>query len=292
MKVTIIGLGKMGSALAERIQQAKFELTVFNRSPEKMQPFIKAGAKGAPTAKEAVRDADVVITSLFDDESVLHMVNSDEGFLSALKKDAIHLGTTTILPETSKQLADQHRAHGSIYIAGPVLGVPMVARQGGLTTFAAGDIDAIQRIESIVKTYSTQIAIVGDQPYQANVMKICANYLLAVSIEAIGEIYTFAEKSNADLDAVNKIFHTIYGHSAVKRYVDKVKDRHFDEVNFNLKGGAKDLSLFQKAFSDAEVVPALANVVKDKLTIALAQGLGDKDWSAFTEVTRWESGLK
>ncbi|HEX4044296.1 MAG TPA: NAD(P)-dependent oxidoreductase [Gammaproteobacteria bacterium] len=291
MQITLIGLGKMGTAMAQRIVQGNFNLTVFNRTKEKMQPLIQAGAKAASSVKEAAVQADIVITALLDDASILQIVNGDDGFLSSLKRGAIHVNTATILPETAKLLARLHHKHGSIYIAAPVLGVPKVAAAGGLTTFAAGDTAAIERCTPVLNTYSANIVPIGNEPYQANVVKISVNYLLAASIEAMGEIYTFAEKSNVNLDIINKLFHTIYAHLGIKRYVDKIKQRDFDDVNFDLKAGFKDLCLFQKAFTDVHVAPTLANIVKDKMMIALAQGMSEKDWSIVTEITRKEAGL-
>ena len=69
MKVTFIGLGNMGSGIANCILKAGFDLTVYNRTREKMEPLLSNGAKGATDLKSAVKDADVVITSLMDDKS-------------------------------------------------------------------------------------------------------------------------------------------------------------------------------------------------------------------------------
>jgi 3-hydroxyisobutyrate dehydrogenase-like beta-hydroxyacid dehydrogenase len=105
MQITLIGLGKMGTAMAQRIVQGNFNLTVFNRTKEKMQPLIQAGAKSASSAKDAAAHADIVLTALLDDASILQIVNGNDGFLTSLKQGAIHINTSTILPETAKLLA-------------------------------------------------------------------------------------------------------------------------------------------------------------------------------------------
>ncbi len=291
-KITLIGLGKMGSALAGRILQGNFPLTVYNRTASKMEPLIAAGAHGAPTLKEAVHDADIIVTCLLDDNAVIETVNGAEGFLNALKPGAIHVGTSTILPATSKALTQLHADQQSIYLAANVLGVPKVAERGELTTFVAGDPAAIGICLPLFNCYSRNIVSVGSEPYQANVMKICSNYLLATAIEAFGELYTFAEKSGLKLDGLNKFFHSVYAHPAYQLYADKIRERSFDDVNFDLKGGAKDLNLFQKAFKEVQVIPDIANVIKNKFDIAVARGMENKDWSAITEITRMQAGLE
>lgn len=289
MKVTLIGLGKMGSVLAKRLLTAKVDLTVFNRTTEKMQPLIQAGAKGAETLKDAVKESDIIVTCLFDDQAVLQTV---DGFVQFLQPGSIHVGTSTILPETSKKLFDLHHQYKSIYIAGNVLGVPKAAEKGELTSFVAGNDDAIEKCKFIFQTYSSKIITIGPKPYQANVAKIGMNYMLASVIEALGEIYTFAEKSKTDVNIINTLFHSVFAHPAFQLYVDKIKDRNFDEANFELKGGFKDISLFQQAFTDVGVVPDIANILKNKFAIALDDHMEEKDWSAVTEITRKRAGLE
>ena len=284
----MIGLGKMGSVLAKRLLLAKFDVTVFNRTAEKMQLLIQAGAKGAATLKEAVENAEVIVTSLFDDNSTLQVVND---FVNFLPSGAIHIGTSTILPETSKKLLDLHKKHDSIYIVGNVLGIPKAAEKGELTTFVAGDTAAIEKCKSIFSAYSSTIIKVGSSPHQANVVKICINSFLISAIETMGELYTFAEKNDVDLELMNTLFHSIFAHPAFKLYVDKIKQRDFENVNFDLKGGLKDASLFQQAFAQALVVSEIINSVKDKFIIALAHNMGEMDWSAVTEITRKQANI-
>lgn len=288
VKITLIGLGKMGTVLAQRLLNANFDLTVFNRTQEKMNPLIAAGAKGAHSLEESVKEAEVIISCLLDDKAVLETTGS---FINAIRPDAIHLGTSTILPETSKKLTEIHQQHGSYYVAANVLGVPKAAAHGELTSIVAGSADAITRCKPIFDSYSIKIMNIGSQAYQANVIKICMNYMLVSAIETMGELYAFAEKSEVDTAIVNTMFHSIYGHPAFQLYVDKIKNRDFDDVNFDMHGGFKDISLFQQAFTNMGIVPAVGNVIKDKFIIALAHQMGEKDWSAVTDITRMQTNL-
>lgn len=292
MKITFIGLGKMGSAIAHRLLQANFDLTVYNRTPEKMQAFVELGAKAATSPRQAVAGADIVLTCLLNDSALMEVVTGAEGFLPALRKNQIHIGTSTILPATSKTLTQLHQQNGSIYIAANVLGVPKAAARGELTSLVAGDSNYIDKCTAIFNAYSNKIIQVGNEAYQANVMKICINYLLVSTIEALSEIYTFAEKSALDLNIVNTFFHTVFAHPAFKLYVDKIKQRNFDEVNFDLNGGYKDINLFLQSFAEAGTVPGIASVIKNKFITALAYDMGQQDWSAIYEIIRLEAGLK
>lgn len=194
-------------------------------------------------------------------------------------------------PDTSKKLTELHQQYGSTYIAANVLGVPKVAARGELTTLVAGQAEAIEQCKSIFAAYSIKVITAGSQPFQANVLKICVNYFLATAIETMGELYTFAEKSQVDISTLNTLFHSIFAHPAFLLYVDKIRERNFDEVNFDMKGGFKDLNLFQQAFTSVGVVPDIANIIKNKFIIALAHHMENKDWSAITEITRLQTNI-
>jgi 3-hydroxyisobutyrate dehydrogenase-like beta-hydroxyacid dehydrogenase len=291
-KITFIGLGKMGAVLAKKLLEAGFDLTVYNRTISKAEPLVALGAHSAASVQEAVKNADIVITCLLDDNAVLETTAGAQGFLSILKPGAIHIGTSTIMPKTSKILQELHEKHGSIYLAGNVLGVPKVAEQGKLTSIVAGDEKVIASCQAIFDAYSAAMIHAGPHPYQANAMKICCNYFLVTAMEAMAEVYTFAEKNDLSNELLAKFFHLVYAHPAFKLYVDKIKDRNFSDVNFELSGGLKDLSLFQQSFTDSLVTPDIANVIKNKMIIAMAQGKEHQDWSVLSEVTREQAGLK
>ena len=149
LKITFIGLGKMGTAIAHRLLQNNFELTVYNRTTSKMQPLVAAGAHGVNSLQDAVKNADIVITCVLDDKAILEIVDGEKGILKTLKPGSIHIGTSTIMPATSKRLMELHQNRGTTYLAGNVLGVPKAAEKGALTTIVAGDSTAINKCTEI-----------------------------------------------------------------------------------------------------------------------------------------------
>lgn len=291
MNITFIGLGAMGTAMVERLLKAHYTVTVFNRTPEKAAPLIKLGAKGAASLNEAVSHADVVITVLLDDHAVMDVATT---MVSAMKQNAIHVGLSTILPDTAEKLLELHRAHNTHYVSGVVLGVPAVVREGGLTTFCAGNTALLEQISPLLASFSEHVIPLGDeQDIKApNLMKICMNYSLMTAIELMSELFVFAEKSGLDKEIVSMGLKTIYGHPGFKRYIDKIAERNFEEVNFTMTGGQKDARIFKQAFQDAGVTPELNNLLNQRYDKAISLGMKDKDWSGIYEVVRQQSGLK
>ena len=105
MKVAVLGLGNMGIGLAKCIQRAGHELTVWNRTPAKSKQFEALGAHIAPTIREVAETAEIIITSLMDDASVLDVVKTKDGMLEGMSLGAIHACVTTISPTCADDLS-------------------------------------------------------------------------------------------------------------------------------------------------------------------------------------------
>ncbi|MEM1244635.1 MAG: NAD(P)-binding domain-containing protein, partial [Pseudomonadota bacterium] len=236
-------------------------------------------------------DADIILSCLFDDQSVIDVSMGDNGIINQMKQSAVYVGLSTILPETATKLGDYAKQKQKNYISAAVLGVPKVATQGELTTFCAGDKNCVELIRPVLQTFSKSVINLGVEAKASMIMKICMNYSLVTTLELISELYAFAEKSGLDTNMVQQGLHEIFGHSAFKLYVDKIQARNFDEVNFDMQTGHKDVAIFQKAFANVGVTPRLGDLLKGRIISALANDMQNKDWSAVYEIVRKEAGL-
>jgi 3-hydroxyisobutyrate dehydrogenase-like beta-hydroxyacid dehydrogenase len=290
-RVAFIGLGRMGAAIARNLIKAGLPLSVYNRTAAKMQPLIDAGATGARSPRAAVAGADVVVTSLMDDQSALDVVSGDDGILAGLERGAIHVGTSTVSPECATRLAELHAAHGSTYIAGPVVGRPDAAEAGQLQTFVAGDAQAITRCERVFAAYAAATFNLGTEPRLANSMKLAVNYVLMSLVELMGQVYAFGERSGIDLQLINLMLASIVAPPALKEYATRVRTRDFEPAGFELIAGLKDVQLVLQASTETRVALPYASTVRDKLLAAVAHGMEHKDWSAIYEITRMNAGL-
>ncbi len=290
MKVAFIGLGNMGAGMAGRILKAGHDLTVWNRTASKADQLVAAGAKLAPSAAAAAKEADLVITSLMDDASVLNMVHGE--LLKVMKPGAIHLCATTISPECSDKLSELHMKSGTHYVAGPVIGRPDAAAAGHLVTYLAGPHDAIETVKPVCDSYAMLAFDISDRPPVANCMKLIVNYAAASIIEIMGESYAFAEKSGVNLANVQQFFQLALAHPALKMYAEKARKRDYkEEVGFVMSAGLKDVRLMLSAAGQAGVAFEIGKIIERKMLVALSGDLAAADWSATCEVTRREAGL-
>jgi 3-hydroxyisobutyrate dehydrogenase-like beta-hydroxyacid dehydrogenase len=283
----------MGSGIAQCVLKGGFDLTVWNRTPAKTEPLVAMGAKAARTAKEAVTGADVVVTSLMDDQSILDNVQASDGILAGMKQGAVHVCVTTISPRCADQLTELHRKHGSYYVSGPVAGRPDAAASGQLASFLAGDPKAVAIATPVCRSYSKAVTTISQKPSIANCMKLCINYSVVSIIEMISETYILAEKCGVPLDPMRDFYQQeVFAHPAPKMYAEKLRSRDFaGRGGFVMTGGSKDVSLMLATADSVGVSLEMGEIVDRKLKAGIAAGMGETDWSAIYEISRREAGL-
>src|SRR5436309_12636281 len=120
--ISYLGLGTMGSGMASNLLKAGYELTVWNRSANKCEPFARQGARVAETPAEAVRDVDLVIYSLSNDQAVEDVVFGAKGILSGIKEGQLAIDMSTVLPATSLREQEVYAKHGVDFLDAPVFG--------------------------------------------------------------------------------------------------------------------------------------------------------------------------
>jgi 3-hydroxyisobutyrate dehydrogenase-like beta-hydroxyacid dehydrogenase len=287
ISVACIGLGRMGAGIAHNIQRAGLRLIVYNRTHEKTEPFIACGAALARTPREAAQEADVVVTSLMDDASVLEVVDGADGVLAGMRPGAVHVGTTTTSPSLSTRLTELHASQGSEYVAAHVLGRPDAAAAGKLITLLAGTPEAIERALQVIDTYSARVILLGEDPALASSMKLAGNFFLAGLLEVIGEAFAFA-KGRGVLGPFSEMLKAFLPGS--QEYLDRISISDFDRAGFTLDAGLKDIRLILDAAAEVRVPLPCGSLIMDKCMVAQARGLNQCDWSVFTAISPPDAG--
>jgi 3-hydroxyisobutyrate dehydrogenase-like beta-hydroxyacid dehydrogenase len=293
MRVALIGLGNMGSGIAQYILNAGHDLTVWNRTPSKAELLVSRGARSAATPREAAADSDVVITSLMDDKSVLDIVRLDDGLLAGMRPGTVHACVTTISPACADELERLHAEHGSAYVSAPVVGRPDAAASGQLASFLGGAPTAAREVEAVCRSYSKVVTTVSDRPRLANVMKLAINYNVVSTIELISESYVFAEKCGLPLEHLRDFYQQLwFAHPAARLYADKLLKRDFKgRGGFVMTGGLKDVNLMLSTAAEAGAELKIGEIVARMLSEGVAAGMGEQDWSSFHEISRHKAGL-
>jgi 3-hydroxyisobutyrate dehydrogenase-like beta-hydroxyacid dehydrogenase len=275
MRLAFIGLGRMGSGMARSLLRAGHQLTLYNRSRE------KAGAIDAPlaaTPAEACRDAEAVVTMLADDAAEEQVVFGQNGILDS---PALHIASSTISVALARRLA---AAHEGRYLSAPVFGRPEAAEKKEILVVPAGPDSLVERFRPVFDAIGRRTFVAGQEPWQANAVKLCGNFMIASMIETFGEAYATLRKAGVDPHLFLDVMSALFGSPVYANYGRIIADGAFDTAGFALKLGLKDIRLaLEAAFELGSPMP-IASLLRDRLLDAQSHGQAGKDWSA---VANW-----
>ncbi len=287
---TFIGLGAMGTPMARNLLQAGHAVTVYNRTRSRSDALAAEGAKVADTPAAAVTPGGVIITMLANDAALEAITLGEDGFAGRLGKDGLHVSMSTVSPETSRRLARQHAARGSMFLAAPVFGRPEAAAARKLWVCQAGPAEAKQRAKPFLEALGQGIHDFGEDPGAANVVKLAGNFLIMSAIEGLSEALGLAEKNGVDrTELATFLGQTVFSCPVYQNYSLILAKRAFEPAGFKLELGMKDVRLVRDVAEKAELPMPIADLLHARLLGALAKGRAKLDWTAI-ELSTAEDG--
>lgn len=291
MKVGIIGLGRMGHAIAGRIVGGDFDLVVYNRTRAKAEDLEQQGAKVADSVGAAAAGRDVVITMLADDKALDAVV--DGGLLEKLPRGAIHAPMGTHSVEALLALKEKHEAAGQLLVAAPVLGRPEAVVAGKLGIIPAGEPEAVERLAPLWAAIGRRTFDAGTNPAGAAAVKLANNMVLGCAIEAMAEGFALTRSYDVDPKVFNEVLtEGLFSAPAYIAYGGLMATEGYENVGFSVNLGLKDTNLMLAAGEASNVALPSLNVYRDTLLDAIAHGEGELDWAVMARVRARNSGLK
>ena len=199
-RIGFVGLGHMGTAMAANLAAAGCHVTGYVRRRELLDKVRGFGV--TPTMDLAeLFDCEIVISMLPDDDAVRAVVfghqNNSDGIAAGLPRGAIHLSMSTISTAAAAEFASEHARCGQGYVAAPVFGNPDAVRARQLFVVAAGAPVDVERCRLLTDNLG-QTFVVGDDPAQANLIKLLGNMMTATALEVLGEIVAVLRKRGLD----------------------------------------------------------------------------------------------
>lgn len=290
MRIGFLGLGNMGSAMAANLLAAGHDVTVYNRSPGKVDALAAEGAHPARTVAEACR-GDVVVTMLADDTAVETVSFGDDGIVAALPPNAIHVSASTISLALAQRLVTAHTEAGHRFVSAPVFGRPAAAAAAKLFVVAAGAPETVSELSPVFDAVGQRTFVVGTDPTAANLVKVSGNFLIASVIESLGEAIALVAKGGVDAgDYLELLTSTLFDAPVYRTYGGLVARREFEPAGFTATGGLKDVGLALEAGAGLQVPLPIASLLRDRFLTLLAHGGGDLDWSAIGALSSWDAG--
>src|SRR6478609_11037652 len=289
--ISYLGLGTMGGGMASNLLKAGYKLTVWNRSAEKCKPFARKGARLAESPADAIRDTDLVIYMLSNDQAVEEVVFGANGILSEIKEGQIAMDMSTVLPATSLREQEAYSKRGVDFLDAPVFGSKKEAADAKLWIMAAGKRDAFEKVKPVLQHLGQTIHYFGKNG-NAAAMKLVGNLIVALEMEALAEGLVLAQKAGLDLSTVMEVVKVAdFRSPLLVGNGQNILKRDFS-ASFALKLMLKDANLIEKfAGSLQSPIPAL-RVVQKNLESAVALGFGKENASAVIKTLEKEAGVQ
>jgi len=291
MKVGFIGLGNMGSGMAANLLRAGHEMTVFNRTPEKLRPLIDLGARRADTVADACT-GEVVITMLADDSALRRVTLGEDGIVDKLRRGATHVSMSTVSVELVRDLAQAHDQAGQKFLAAPVFGRPEMAAAAKLFIVVAGAPAAVRTCQPLFDALGQRTFPFGKEPVAASLVKLAGNFMLAACIESLGEALSLVGKGGIDPAMfVDLLTSTLFPAPAYRTYGTLIAESKFQPAGFAAPLGHKDVRLLLAASESLRVPMPIGSLLNDRFLRLLAQGGESLDWSAISQLAAADAGL-
>jgi 3-hydroxyisobutyrate dehydrogenase-like beta-hydroxyacid dehydrogenase len=289
--ISYLGLGTMGSGMASNLLKAGYKLSVWNRSGEKCEPLARKGARVADTPADAVRNAELVMYSLGDDQAVEEVVFGAKGILTGIKAGQIAIDMSTVLPATSLREQEAYAKRGADFLDAPAFGSKKESADAKLWILAAGKRDAFEKVKPVLQHLGQTIHYFGKNG-NAAAMKLVGNLIVALEMEALAEGLVLAQKAGLDLSTVMEVVKVAdFRSPLLVSNGQNILKRDFS-TSFALTLMLKDAGLIEKfAGSLQSPIPAL-RVVQKNLESAVALGFGKENASAVIKALEKEAGVE
>ncbi len=300
-RITFLGLGIMGAAMARRLLDHGFELTVWNRNPGRAADLVARGATLAPTPADAARGADAVIAMLADDEASRSVwlgqrgalesrdrgapESNDGGALAAMNSGTLAIDSSTLTVEWMRELGAAARARGIGFLDAPVTGSKPQAEAGALNFLVGGDADVVERARALFAVMGRGHVHVGATGSGA-LLKLINNFMCGVQLASLGEALGMAQRSGLDVKLAGEVLAAgSPGSPIVKMVMQRMVARDYTP-NFVVSLMIKDLTYAMRTFAEQGIDLADAHAARERFSHAAAAGYQDQDIASVVEPLR------
>jgi len=286
MKIGFIGTGTMGGPMLANLVKKGFAVTAYDIVPSALQAAVAAGATSAPSAADAARGADLVVTMLPSSSHVESVYLGKGGILDGVVSGKLCVDMSTIDPAVSRRVGEALRAKGIRFIDAPVSGGVPKAIDGTLAIMIGGDARDLEEARPALAAMGANIIHVG--PIGAGeVAKICNNLIAGVAAVAVSEAFRIAEAFGVDHKILTDVISKSSGNTWVMEaahpvpgMVPRAASSRDYEGGFMTDLMAKDLGLAVNAARELRIPVIVSPAAQQALRLASSHGLGRKDFTA------------
>ena len=286
-RVAFLGLGVMGHPMAGHLARAGHRVTVYNRTAAKAQAWVaEYGGHSAPTPREAVAGADIVLACVGNDDDLRSVTQGEHGALAAMKPGAVFVDHTTASAEIARELYEAARSRGLHFIDAPVSGGQAGAVNGALTIMCGGDTVPFEAALPVLQCYARAATLLGASG-SGQLAKMVNQICIAGLVQGLSEALAFGQRAGLDMPQVLDVIGKGAAQSWQMDNRGKTMLAGQFEFGFAVDWMRKDLGLvLDEARRNGAQLPVTALV--DQF-YAEVQALGGRRWDTSSLIRRLRS---
>jgi 3-hydroxyisobutyrate dehydrogenase-like beta-hydroxyacid dehydrogenase len=288
MQVAVLGLGKMGEQIAQRLLDAGHELCVWNRTADRASGLAAAGARVLSSPREACEAAEVCVTMVLDDRALVDVTNE---LFAEPREGAVLVDMSTVSPAASRQVADAAVAAGVAYLRAPVSGNPSVVAAGNLGIMVSGAEEVFGRTEALLRDIGPNVFYVGPGE-EARVLKLALNLMIAGNAQLIAEALVLGEANGLDRAKMLEVMGASAAGSPFVKYKSAALVQDDYTATFTGYAMWKDLTMALAAAHDASAPLPVTATIQQLVEGCIGSGWGELDLMALLPRLRREAGLE
>jgi 3-hydroxyisobutyrate dehydrogenase-like beta-hydroxyacid dehydrogenase len=291
MTVGWIGVGRMGLALCHRLLGAGVDLTVYNRTREKVTELAEAGASVADSPAK-LADRDIVVTMVSDPAAFRSVTTGPDGLFSVPGvSPQVLVDSSTVSADVSEEVREAAGARGCELLAAPVSGNPKVVKSGRLTVVASGPTSAFEKASPLLEMFGSGVSYVGEGD-AARLVKICHNLMLGIVSQTLAETAVLAERAGVSrADYMEFINMSVMGSTFTKYKSPGIVNLDFSP-SFTGHLLRKDFELGLEAGRQLAVPLPTAALVHQMIVAMIGRGFGDDDFMRLLSVEADSAGIQ
>ncbi len=288
--IGFIGLGNMGNLMVQRLLQAGYQITVYDRTKEKTQDAAHQGAKVADHPKDLATTCNVIMSMVSDNSALEAIMHGPDGALAGAQPGTIFIDLSTVSPEESRHISHAAREKGATMIDAAVSGSTPQLKEGNLVIFVGGEQETYEHYcKPILAHLGKSIFYMGESG-KGTTMKMVVNTLLGLGMQAVAEALALGEKAGLDKQQlIDVLGQTTAIAPAHKAKLTNIKNEEYP-VTFALPMMRKDFSLIMRMAAELSVPMPATAAAEQMYAAALAQG-HNEDYSVMLQFMEQLSAL-
>ncbi len=277
MRVAILGMGKMGQALARRLLKSGNEVWIWNRTKKSFKELTEAGAHLLESPAESWEHADYAVSFVSDDNALKSVYVGNLGVLSK-NKGGIAIDMSTVSPEASAEIGERARESGIGFLRSPVSGNPQALISGNLTIMVSGPKLAFDKASELLNAAGARVIYLGDGE-QARVAKLAVNSILAATAEMLAEVIVLCESNGIDRETIlNVITNSSLGSPFVAAKTPGLVHHNY-EATFSSAMLLKDLRLVLDVAKQNRLSLPITELASDLMAKTCDAGFAEMDFA-------------